>query len=41
MPWKQNNPLSTAQKVHLAQSEAAKAAAQPKEKKETTTTKSE
>ena len=39
MPWKQNNPLSNAQKVHLAQSAAAKAAAQPKTKETTTTDK--
>ncbi len=40
MPWKQNNPLSNAQKTHLEQDEAAKTASKPKTK-ETTTTKSE
>ena len=41
MPWKQENPLSNAQKAHLEQNEAVAKASKPKEKKETTTTKSE
>jgi len=38
MPWKQENPLSNAQKAHLEQDEVAVKAAKPVEKKETTTT---
>ncbi len=38
MPWKQENPLSNAQKAHLEQNEVVAKAAKPPEKKETTTT---
>ena len=41
MPWKQENPLSNAQRAHLEQNEVAAKAEKAKETKETTTTKSE
>ena len=41
MPWKQNNPLSNAQKTHLEQDEVVKQEAAKKTEKKTTTTKSE
>ena len=41
MPWKQENPLSNAQKTHLEQDEVVKQEAAKKTEKKTTTTKSE